>query len=147
MKSFVIFAIVLTVVYVIYYTVVIVQDLYGKPKEEKSNTESFDVSDMADEDESVAVSENEGGFSVGDNEYETTYEERQEEESVEGKKVVEGASVLEKMQAKVEDKMESTQPAFSDEMFAADLNRIMLAKGIQPAGRPKVAVISTNDQI
>lgn len=108
MKSFVIFAIVLTVVYVIYYTVVIVQDLYGKPKEEKSNTESFDVSDMTDEDESVAVSESDGGFSVGDNEYETTYEERQEEEKVEGKKVVEGASVLEKMQAKVEDKMEST---------------------------------------
>lgn len=35
MKSFVIFAIVVTIIYVIYYTVIIVQDLYGKPKDEK----------------------------------------------------------------------------------------------------------------
>lgn len=34
MKSFVIFAIVVTIIYVIYYTVIIVQDLYGKPKPE-----------------------------------------------------------------------------------------------------------------
>ena len=55
MKSFVIFAIVVTVIYVIYYTVIIVQDLYGKPKDEKSQGESFDVSDMTDEEESIAV--------------------------------------------------------------------------------------------
>jgi len=64
MKSFVIFAIVVTVIYVIYYTVIIVQDLYGKPKDEKSQGESFDVSDMTDEEESIAVSESDGGFSV-----------------------------------------------------------------------------------
>ena len=56
MSSFLIFAIVLTVVYIIYYAIVIVQDLYGKPKEETRNAESFDVSDMAAEDESIAVS-------------------------------------------------------------------------------------------
>lgn len=67
MKSFVIFAIVVTIIYVIYYTVIIVQDLYGKPKDEKSQGESFDVSDMTDEEESIAVSESDGGFSVGDN--------------------------------------------------------------------------------
>ena len=77
MKSFVIFAIVVTVIYVIYYTVIIVQDLYGKPKEEKSQGESFDVSDMTEEEESIAVSESDGGFSVGDNQYETAYEEKQ----------------------------------------------------------------------
>ena len=83
MKSFVIFAIVVTIIYVIYYTVIIVQDLYGKPKDEKSQGESFDVSDMTDEEESIAVSESDGGFSVGDNQYETAYEEKQ---TVEGKK-------------------------------------------------------------
>ena len=77
MKSFVIFAIVVTIIYVIYYTVIIVQDLYGKPKDEKSQGESFDVSDMTDEEESIAVSESDGGFSVGDNQYETAYEEKQ----------------------------------------------------------------------
>ncbi len=123
------------------------QDLYGKPKEEKSDVETFDVSDMADEEESVAVTENEGGFSVGDNQYETTYEEHREEEQAKNKKGKKGVSVLEKIQAKVEGKMELTRPAFSDEMLAQDLNRILLAKGIRPAGRPKVAVISTNDKI
>ena len=77
MKSFVIFAIVVTLIYVIYYTVIIVQDLYGKPKDEKSQGESFDVSDMTEEEESIAVSESDGGFSVGDNQYETAYEEKQ----------------------------------------------------------------------
>ena len=48
MKSFVIFAIVVTIIYVIYYTVIIVQDLYGKPKDEKSQGESIDVSAMTD---------------------------------------------------------------------------------------------------
>ena len=67
MKSFVIFAIVVTVIYVIYYTVIIVQDLYGKPKDVKSQGESFDVNDMTEEEESIAVSESDGGFSVGDN--------------------------------------------------------------------------------
>lgn len=147
MKSFVIFAIVLTVVYVIYYTIVIVQDLYGKPKEEKSDTETFDVSDMADEDESVAVTENEGGFSVGDNQYETTYEERREEKPAEGNKAKDNVSALEKIQAKVEGKLEATCPVFSDEMLAQDLNRIMLAKGVRPTSRPNVAVISSNDKI
>ncbi len=77
MKSFVIFAVIVTVIYAIYYTVVIMQDLYGKPKDEKTEAESFDVSDMTDEEESVAVSESDGGFSVGDDRYETAYEEKQ----------------------------------------------------------------------
>ena len=55
MKSFVIFAIVVTVIYVINYTVIIVQDLYGKPKDEKSQGESFDVSDMTEEDKAQEV--------------------------------------------------------------------------------------------
>ena len=79
MKGFVIFAIVVTVLYIIYYTVLIVQDLYGKPKDEAVKGETFDVSDMTDEDDSVTVSENEGGFSVGESQYQTDYEERQME--------------------------------------------------------------------
>ena len=99
MSSFLIFAIVLTVVYIIYYAIVIVQDLYGKPKEETRNAESFDVSDMAAEDESIAVSESDGGFSVGDNQYETSYEERQEEPTAEKKD--DGISALDKIQAEI----------------------------------------------
>ena len=43
MSPFFIFAIVLTVAYLIYYTVVILHDLYGKKGEKKPEAESFEI--------------------------------------------------------------------------------------------------------
>lgn len=64
MGAFGIFAIGLTVVYVIYYTVQICIDLYSKPKNETvASVESFDIEGMAIE-ESKTVEETEGGFRV-----------------------------------------------------------------------------------
>lgn len=125
MKSFVIFAIVVTIIYVIYYTVIIVQDLYGKPKDEKSQGESFDVSDMTDEEESIAVSESDGGFSVGDNQYETAYEEKQLAEPTEEAAATAEESkphVLEKIQSAIEKKMEEVNTTYSDPMYSEELN-------------------------
>ena len=122
MKSFVIFAIVVTIIYVIYYTVIIVQDLYGKPKDEKSQGESFDVSDMTDEEESIAVSESDGGFSVGDNQYETAYEEKQLAEPTEEAAATAEESkphVLEKIQSAIEKKMEEVNTTYSDPTIIA----------------------------
>ena len=169
MKSFVIFAIVVTVIYIIYYTVIIVQDLYGKPKDEKSQGESFDVSDMTDEDDSVTVSENEGGFSVGESQYQTDYEERQMESgnvqdaiAVGQESVISGGalsesvptsntsqpsvSVADKLHAKVDDKLEETEYSFSDPVYAEELNKLLLAKGIRP-GRTSVKVISNINEL
>ena len=169
MKGFVIFAIVVTVIYVIYYTVIIVQDLYGKPKDEKSQGETLDVSDMTDEDDSVTVSENEGGFSVGESQYQTDYEERQLESgngqepeaanqapSAAGNTVsgntpspsfsVPEVSVAEKLQAKVDGKLEEAECSFSDPVYAEELNKLLLAKGIRP-GHASVKVISTINEL
>lgn len=146
MSSFLIFAIVLTVVYIIYYAIVIVQDLYGKPKEETRNAESFDVSDMAAEDESIAVSESDGGFSVGDNQYETSYEERQEEPTAEKKD--DGISDLDKIQAKIGDKMEATDVVSNDAVLGDELEKLMLAHGIQSKpGRPNIKIESSTDKL
>lgn len=150
MKSFVIFAIVVTVIYAIYYTVIIVQDLYGKPKEDKSQAESFDVSDMTEEEESIAVCESDGGFSVGDSQYETAYEEKQLEDmsgndtdtKEDGK-----PQVLEKIQGMVEKKMEEVKPDYSDPVYAEDLNNIIIARGVCPVGCKKVVVESLKDEI
>ena len=150
MKSFLIFAIVVTVIYVIYYTVIIVQDLYGKPKDEKSQSESFDVSDMTEEEESIAVSESDGGFSVGDNQYETAYEEKQLEGTSENDtetKEDDKPQVLEKIQGMVEKKMEEVKPDYSDPVYAEDLNNIIIARGVRPVGRKKVLVKSLKDEI
>lgn len=71
MSSYLIFVLVLTAIYIIYYAVIITKDLYGKKDEAKTNEEVFDVSGMADAEESVAVEENDGGFSIGENSYDT----------------------------------------------------------------------------
>lgn len=150
MKSFVIFAIVVTVIYIIYYAVIIVQDLYGKPKDEKSQAESFDVSDLTDEEESITVSESDGGFSVGDNQYETAYEEKQLEESQEdnGSTAEDNKPhVLEKIQSAVEKKMEEAKPDYSDPVYADELNRIIIARGMRPLGRKPVKVESLKDEL
>lgn len=150
MKSFVIFAIVVTVIYFIYYTVIIVQDLYGKPKDDKSQDESFDVSDLTDEEESIAVSESDGGFSVGDNRYETAYEERQLEAPQEANGTTEEDDkphVLEKIQSAVEKKMEEVKPVYSDPVYAEELNRTIIARGMRPVGGIQVKVESLKDEL
>lgn len=150
MKSFVIFAIVVTVIYFIYYTVIIVQDLYGKPKDDKSQDESFDVSDLTDEEESIAVSESDGGFSVGDNRYETAYEERQLEEPQEDNVSTAEDNkphVLEKIQSAVEKKMEEVKPVYSDPVYAEELNRTIIARGMHPSGSIQVKVESLKDEL
>ena len=49
MKSYFIFAIVLTVAYIVYYAVIIVHDLYGKNGAGKMQEEVFDLGEPDDE--------------------------------------------------------------------------------------------------
>lgn len=55
MNSYFIFALVLTVAYVIYYAAVITHDLYGKKGTDKKDEEVFDIGAPEDEEESVAA--------------------------------------------------------------------------------------------
>ena len=77
MSPFVIFAISLTIAYVIYYAVMITRDLYGKKEENKSNEEVFDVSSITEEEAAVAVNESDGGFSIANKQYDTGYQNEQ----------------------------------------------------------------------
>ena len=77
MRPFVIFAISLTIAYVIYYAVMITRDLYGKKEENKSNEEVFDVSSITEEEAAVAVNESDGGFSIAYKQYDTRYQNEQ----------------------------------------------------------------------
>ena len=65
MKSYFIFAIVLTVVYLVYYAVIIVQDLYGKKGTSKTDEEIFNLGVPEDE-QSITVTESDTGFSIGE---------------------------------------------------------------------------------
>jgi len=75
MSSFLIFAISLTIAYAIYYAVMITRDLYGKKEEAKSNEEVFDISNITEEEVAVAVNESDGGFSVADKQYDTSFQD------------------------------------------------------------------------
>ena len=118
MRSYFIFAIVLTVAYLIYYAVIIMQDLYGKRRTGKTEEEVFDLGTLESE-ESVAVTESETGFSVGGEQYETetgsgspSTEQKPADKKPETKETPEER--LERLKAKAEEKMEETTPYLSD---------------------------------
>ncbi|MBN2942916.1 MAG: hypothetical protein JTJ18_12930, partial [Streptococcus sp.] len=75
MSPFLIFAISLTIAYAVYYAVMITRDLYGKKEEAKSNEEVFDISNITEEEAAVAVNESNGGFSVADKQYDTSFQD------------------------------------------------------------------------
>ena len=64
MSPFMIFALVLTIAYVLYYAVVVAKDLQDKKGIVNSTEEVFDLDDM-EEEESVEVSETADSFQVG----------------------------------------------------------------------------------
>ena len=68
MSPFLIFVTVLTIGYVIYYAVIIMQDLYGKNGEPKEDIEEFEVSTMAGEETPIVVNEDGTNFKVGNDE-------------------------------------------------------------------------------
>lgn len=132
MKAYFIFALVLTVAYIIYYAVMIARDLYGKNGEKiKSGEEEFDVSDF-DEEESVSVVENDKGFNIGDNEYETHYIDETQNVPEETNPTDEKPrqDVIEALNNKVKADMEETQVTFSDPYNSAELYKLLMGKGI-----------------
>lgn len=68
MSPFLIFVTVLTIGYVIYYAVIIMQDLYGKKGESKEDIEEFEVSTMTGEETPIVVNEDGTNFKVGNDE-------------------------------------------------------------------------------
>lgn len=66
MTPYVIFIIVLTIAYIIYYGYNISKDLYGKKNEKDTQAEEFDVSGMQDEVVATPVRENGDGFFLGE---------------------------------------------------------------------------------
>lgn len=70
MSVFTIYAIVLTGIYIIYYPVTIMMDLFGKKGQKKDGVEVFNTGDMTVDDEEeetgTVVSETADGYHVGD---------------------------------------------------------------------------------
>lgn len=139
MNSYFIFALVLTVAYVIYYAAVITHDLYGKKGTDKKDEEVFDIGAPEDEEESVAVTESETGFSIGSESYDTestaTVPEVPQEESANNPTATQ--EKLERLKAEAEERMEETVPYLSDERTSEEMYKAMIAKG-RVDNRPEI---------
>lgn len=151
MKSYYIFVLVLTVVYLIYYAVIIVQDLYGKKGTDKADEEIFDLGAPDDHrEQSVDVTESETGFSIGGEEYEMDTTPvvlpATQEEVVQGDGEAAVAERLERLKAKAEERMEETVPYLSDACTADELYKAMLCKG-RPDSRPELAWNPLKDRL
>ena len=133
MSPFVIFVIVLTIIYIIYYAVMITRDLYGKKEDHKTQEEVFDVSDMVEE-AAVSVHESDNGFSVADKEYETLnlHDENEAPSSTDGEsgdaksEKQSPKNVAENLAHKFEKKSDEIQPSMSDGMYADDFYQTLL---------------------
>lgn len=66
MTPYAIFAIALTIAYIIYYGYNISKDLYGRKGDDQDTAEEFDIASMSGEVIATPVMEMEGGFSLGD---------------------------------------------------------------------------------
>ena len=122
----------LTVAYIIYYAVMVARDLYDKNGEKiKSGEEELEVSNF-DEEESVSVVENDKGFNIGDNEYETHYIGETRNVSGETNHADEKTKqdVIEALNNKVKANTEETRVTFSNPYNSAELYKLMMQNGI-----------------
>lgn len=156
MSAFTWFAIILTVGYIIYYTVMIMNDLYGKKPEDKNSTEEIDVpideGEAIPDDAPIQVSESEEGFSVGEDQYEASpspVEEPMEEEiaPVPSNEDVPKKSVAETINENREAYSEEIESQFDDEYEADDFKDAMLNNGVGKSNRPKIPVTPFIDEI
>ena len=149
MKSYFVFVLVLTAAYLIYYAVIIVQDLYGKKGTGKTDEEVFDLG-APDDEQSVDVTENETGFSIGVEKYETEIAPialpATEEEAAPDNGEAATAEKLERLKAKAEERMEETVPYLSDARTAEELYKAMVSKG-RLDNRPEMAWNPLKDRL
>ena len=149
MKAYWIFAISLTVAYIIYYAVNIVRDLYGKKENNPSNEETFEI-DSADEQEemSVSVSESDTGFSIGDETFETNIlpEDKDDGKKSEADREKQAQAEFERKKAQVEAEMEEAYPCMSDAYNQEELRMALVNKGIS-GNRPALKWTSSIDHL
>ena len=114
MSSYFIFAIALTVAYIIYFAVMIMQDLYGKKKDGKNDVEEFSVTD--DTDEGVQVSESDSGFSIGEEDYTTEYLEQENAQTVDDnqKASSDTPSPVAEIKSKIDESMDTVESFMSN---------------------------------
>lgn len=130
MKSYLLFVLILTLFYLIYYAVTIFRDLNGKAKGQKKDEEVFTID--ADENDSVEVSESEEGFNIGNEKYVLDYDKHNSEDAEPSstEKNEDAESRVEKFKAVADEQMEEVHAFMSDPCNEEELQRMIIEKGI-----------------
>ena len=135
MSAFLIYAIVLTLVYIIYYSAMIKKETYASKGQINDTAETFEFGGTSQPIESVDVNESEHGFYIGDDEPECEDSVRKEEiYDVEDEQVIlpetetgqVGPSQAEQHAQAAEDQMEDIQPEYSDGFEPDEFDTILL---------------------
>lgn len=136
MSAFVIYAIVLTLAYIIYYSAMITKDTYARKDQVSDTSETFDVTDMNDQIESVTVHESKHGFFLGDpdtssednvNEEEITDVAEDEQADIQMPETKDDApSPAEQHAITAEARMEDIQPEYSDTFEPDEFDLVLL---------------------
>ena len=138
MSAFLVFAVVLTLVLIVYYAVMIALDLKRQGKKPPTSKEEFDVSSMQEVDDAFAVDESR--FKLPDTAVEqekvedTKADEQQVAVPVTPSKPSEAARTIER----VEEKMEAITPETSGGVDSDEMTRLILEGALfGPKFRPK----------
>ena len=138
MNSYFIFAVALTVIYILYYAFMIFKDLNTKKAERKDDVEIF-VVDQKETDEGINVTESESGFSIGNEEYTTEYLEQDTESPPPTATSTEDeppkSSAIENLKTIAKEELDEVESFMSDPYNSEELYKAMLNKG-KLSGRP-----------
>ncbi|WP_418403574.1 hypothetical protein [Alistipes putredinis] len=148
MNSYFVFAIILTLSYLIYYAVVIVRELYKKKGSEMTNEEVFDIGTEELAEESIRVTEEETGFSVGGEQYETGMPAAASGSiGPDGNSGETPQERFERLKANAEAKLEDTEPYLSDPLTAEEMYKAMLSGGRPGNNRPEMVWRPVKDRL
>ena len=117
MSAFVIYAIILTLVYIVYYSAMVTREMYARKDQVSDTTETFDVGGMNDQIEPVAVNESRNGFYLGDTvaeEEDQVNEENITDVTDEGHVSVPGAGQASEEPSEAEQHAESAEAMMED---------------------------------
>ena len=140
------FVIAVTVVYAIYYAVMIMKDMQVKKEDQSQNGEEFSIDIEDAPEESISVSENADGFSVGENSYETEVDKASDGVQEQSKKESNKQSRLDQLKAIQEEQMEESTTFLSNSYSKDELTQAMICRG-KIGNRPELEWKSVNDKL
>ncbi len=125
MTAYIIFVIILTAIYILYYAVTIYIDISHKPGAVYSGEEVFEI-EQEDDTSSVMVEENPEGFSVGDSHYEAPVEITRNENNSANEEKAPKISVAEKFKESANVNMDDTDQFWTCTLHEADYKQELL---------------------